>query len=124
MTWQRRNRTIALQTPWLRVFRDEYTLPNGTEVDDFYVIERNDFVLVVAEQNDHVALVRQYRPATNRYYYSLPGGYLGSVTGRSGPISAALADKAPMPDIDPKATFAKGSFEVSKIETFASKDAN
>jgi ADP-ribose pyrophosphatase len=60
------------------VFRDEYTLPNGIEVDDFYVIERSDFVLVVAEQNDHVALVRQYRPATNRYYYSLPGGYLDS----------------------------------------------
>jgi ADP-ribose diphosphatase len=76
MTWQLRNRTIALQTPWLRVFRDEYTLPNGTEVDDFYVIERSDFVLVVAEQNGHVALVRQYRPATNRYYYSLPAGYL------------------------------------------------
>lgn len=86
MTWQRRNRTIALQTPWLRVFRDEYTLPNGTEVDDFYVIERNDFVLVVAEQNDHVALVRQYRQATNRYYYSLPGGYLG--TGESPEVAA------------------------------------
>src|SRR5689334_11821418 len=76
MTWQLRNRTIALQTPWLRVFRDEYTLPDGTQVDDFYVIERSDFVLVVAERNDHVALVRQYRPATNRYYYSLPAGYL------------------------------------------------
>src|SRR5262245_57602549 len=76
MTWHRRNRTTALQTPWLSVFKDEYTLPSGTEVDNYYVIERDDFVLVVAEQNDHVALVRQYRPATNRYYYSLPGGYL------------------------------------------------
>ena len=86
MSWQRRNRTIALQTPWLRVFRDEYTLPNGTQVDDFYIIERNDFVLVVAEHNGHVALVRQYRPATNRYYYSLPAGYLG--TGESPEVAA------------------------------------
>ena len=58
------------------MFRDEYTLPSGTEVDDYYVIERDDFVLVVAEHNDRVALVGQYRPATERYYYSLPGGYL------------------------------------------------
>src|SRR5262245_43079462 len=86
MTWHRRTRTIALETPWFRVFRDEYTLPNGTEIDDFYAIERNDFVLVVAEQNDHVALVRQYRPVTNQYYYSLPAGYLD--TGESPEVAA------------------------------------
>jgi ADP-ribose pyrophosphatase len=61
-------------------------LPNGTEVDDFYVIERNDFVIVVAEHNGHVAVVRQYRPATNRYYYSLPAGYLN--TGESPEVAA------------------------------------
>ena len=76
MSWPLRHRTMALQTAWLRVFKDQYTLPNGTEVDDFYVIERSDFVLVVAEKNDRVALVRQYRAATSRYYYALPGGYL------------------------------------------------
>lgn len=76
MSWQLRNRTVALETPWLRVFRDEYTLPNGAQIDDFYVVERDDFVLVVAERDEHVVLVRQYRPATNRYYYSLPAGYL------------------------------------------------
>ena len=76
MSWKLRKRTVALNTRWLRVFRDEYTLPNGTDIDDFYVVERDDFVLIVAERDDSVVLVRQYRPATDRYYYSLPAGYL------------------------------------------------
>jgi ADP-ribose pyrophosphatase len=76
MTWTRQNRTLALDTRWLRVFRDTYALPTGQTVDDYYVVERDNFVLVVAQLNGGVALVRQYRPATQRYYYSLPAGYI------------------------------------------------
>jgi 8-oxo-dGTP pyrophosphatase MutT (NUDIX family) len=76
MSWRLREKTVALDTRWLRVYRNEYSLPNGTDIDDFYVVERDDFVLIVAERDDCVVLVRQYRPATDRYYFSLPAGYL------------------------------------------------
>ena len=76
MIWQRLRREAVIDTQWLRVFRDAYRLPSGKELDDYYVMERSDFVLVVAGNTDSVALVRQFRPATDRFYWSLPAGYI------------------------------------------------
>jgi 8-oxo-dGTP pyrophosphatase MutT (NUDIX family) len=76
MIWQRLRREAVIDTKWLRVFRDAYRLPSGRQVDDYYIIERSDFVLVVAGNADSVALVRQFRPATDRFYWSLPAGYI------------------------------------------------
>jgi 8-oxo-dGTP pyrophosphatase MutT (NUDIX family) len=77
MSWQRLKRENVVDSPWLRVFRDTYQLPQGTLLDDYYIIERSNFVLVVASVGNDVALVRQYRPATDAYYWSLPAGYIG-----------------------------------------------
>jgi ADP-ribose pyrophosphatase YjhB (NUDIX family) len=39
-------------------------------------VERADFVLVVAEDGSEILLVHQYRPATGRFYWALPAGFL------------------------------------------------
>jgi len=78
MPWQRLKRETVLDSQWLRVFRDSYRLPTGNQVDDYYVVERADFVVVVAGNADSVVLVRQYRPATEKFYWSLPAGYIGN----------------------------------------------
>jgi 8-oxo-dGTP pyrophosphatase MutT (NUDIX family) len=77
MSWQRLKRDTVVDSPWLRVFRDTYQLPAGRVVDDYYIVERSDFVVVVASVGESVALVRQYRPGTDTYYWSLPAGYIG-----------------------------------------------
>lgn len=78
MPWQRLKRETVLDSPWLRVFRDTYRLPTGNQLDDYYVVERAAFVVVVAGDADSVVLVRQYRPATDKFYWSLPAGYIGN----------------------------------------------
>jgi ADP-ribose pyrophosphatase len=69
-------REAVIDTRWLRVYRDAYQLPSGKRLDDYYIVERSDFVLVVAGDSDSVALVHQFRPATGRFYWSLPAGYI------------------------------------------------
>jgi len=111
MEWQRLRRDVVVDTQWLRVFRDAYRLPDGKELDDYYVVERSDFVLVVAGDPDSVVLVRQYRPATGRFYWSLPAGYLDTgetpeqaalrelreETGLQGANASMLAELHPLP---------------------------
>lgn len=74
--WRLLNSSTVLSTPWLSVFRNQYEMPRGAVIDDYYIVERNDFVLVVAIENRKLILVRQYRPATDRSYLALPAGYL------------------------------------------------
>lgn len=75
-SWKRLRSDTIISSPWITVSRNQYELPGGTVVDNYYVITRKDFVLVVARDEEGVLLVRQYRPATERSYLALPGGYL------------------------------------------------
>jgi ADP-ribose diphosphatase len=86
MTWKLIASEPLVSSRWLRVFRNTYQLPNGQQIDDYYVVERADFVLVVASDNESVILVRQYRPATGRQYLSLPAGYIDQ---SESPVEAA-----------------------------------
>lgn len=74
--WHLTQSEKVLYTPWLSVYKNNYRLPNGTEIDDYYVIKRSDFVLVVPVISNKLILVRQYRPATDQFYLALPAGYL------------------------------------------------
>ena len=55
--------------------RHSYDTAEGA-IDDYYVVYRQDFVLVVAVAADGVVLIEQYRPATDQWYWCLPAGYV------------------------------------------------
>jgi ADP-ribose pyrophosphatase len=65
-----------LSTHWINVYKNKYELPTGQIVDDYYIVQRNDFILIVAMEKDDLMLVRQYRPGTNRFYLALPAGFV------------------------------------------------
>lgn len=73
--WKRIDSVQAVTSKWLTVDCNTYMTPAG-RVDDYYVLTRNDFVLVIASNDEHLLLVRQYRPATDQFYLALPGGYV------------------------------------------------
>ena len=74
--WELIGSESVVESPWMRVRRNRYRLPDGREIDDYFVVERSAFVLVVALRAGRLVLVRQYRPATGREYVSLPAGYI------------------------------------------------
>ena len=74
--WTLRGSEPVVQSPWLTIERNHY-VREGRDVEDYYVLRRKPFVVVVAVDGDDSALlVREYRAATDRTYLALPAGYI------------------------------------------------
>ena len=75
--WQVVRSETAFATPWFRVNRDTVRLPNGLELDDYYVIHTQDFVKMFAyTQAREVVFVRQYKHGVGRVMLELPAGLI------------------------------------------------
>ncbi len=75
--WRVRASSYVIESPYLRIRRDEVELPDGTIVKDYYVRESYGFVLVVpVTHDDRVVLVRQYRYGADAMVLELPAGSL------------------------------------------------
>lgn len=74
--WKLVDTSSVLASRWLNVERNAYLQAPGF-ISDYYVVSRSDFVLVIASDRADILLVRQYRPATDAVYLSLPAGYIG-----------------------------------------------
>jgi ADP-ribose pyrophosphatase len=74
--WRLLKSDTVLSTRWLSIFKNRYEIAEGQVLDDYYIVKRDDFVLIVALQDDKLILVRQYRPANDRFYLGLPAGFL------------------------------------------------
>jgi 8-oxo-dGTP pyrophosphatase MutT (NUDIX family) len=89
MKWKLVGTEPVLQSRWIRVLRNLYTKREGAPIEEYYVVERANFVLVVAQTLTDVVLVRQYRPATDKCYLCLPAGY---VDAEEDPLAAAARE--------------------------------
>jgi len=63
-------------SPWLRVWREDFRLPSGTELAGFYKLELPDYVIVVPLHDEGVVVLRAYKPGPDRIGIQLPGGYI------------------------------------------------
>lgn len=77
--WQVRSSSYAIESPYMRVRRDEVTLPDGTAIDDYYVRESNGFTFVFPVTADGAIVVtEQYRYGADDITIELPAGNLES----------------------------------------------
>lgn len=77
-SWDRVDRKILVDTPFLKVFSDKVRLPNGS-LTDYTVIKKRDIVMVVATDADGRVLTQdEYRYAVDQTLRSLPGGQVDS----------------------------------------------
>ena len=73
--WDSLAAELVVDTPWCRLRRDTIRLPSGRIVEDYYVAEQADVVLVFALRDDgRVVFVRQWRQGRGGFYTELPGG--------------------------------------------------
>ena len=73
--WKILKSNLVFDSRWVKVRRDEISLPNGKIVDDFFVIVRPDIALVFpVTPNKEIVFVRQYRHATGEILLELPAG--------------------------------------------------
>jgi ADP-ribose pyrophosphatase len=58
------------------VLEKRYQHGEESSTESYYVVDRPDFVLVVALYDTQLILVEQFRPGTDAAYWALPAGYL------------------------------------------------
>jgi 8-oxo-dGTP pyrophosphatase MutT (NUDIX family) len=73
--WTRRHRTSVYENPWIEVWHDDVTRPDGAPGIYGVVHFRTRAVGVVAlDDEDRVLLVGQYRYTLDRYSWEIPEG--------------------------------------------------
>jgi ADP-ribose pyrophosphatase len=73
--WQLLNSTQVIDNYWTKVYKNHYKLPNGVDLPEWYIVERMDYVVVIAQAQDgKIVVEKQYRPATDCFFYELPAG--------------------------------------------------
>ena len=73
---------VVIETPHLRLRRDEIELPSGQRIGDYYVRESRGFAVVFAVTgDDRVVLVRQYKHGIAQRVIELPGGAIDELAG-------------------------------------------
>ena len=75
MKWKCLNSKYLVDSKWLKIRKDEVQLPNGTIMDDYFVIEKKNVALIVAMDKDkRVILKKEYRYAIDKELIEIPGG--------------------------------------------------
>lgn len=74
--WRFIQSEIVFQNRWLAIRRKEYQRGAAGPREDYFVVERTPFVLVVAAEDDALIMVRHFRHGTDREYLELPAGYV------------------------------------------------
>ncbi len=90
--WQKLSSRYLLKSPWLSLRKDAYQTPKGNIVDDYYVVERDNFVVIVPKTSDgRYLLVKQYRHGPEKEMWNFPMGYMKK---REAPQKAAYRELA------------------------------
>ena len=73
--WKTKASELLLDSPWVRVRRDRVSLPNGTEIEDFYAVTIRDATAIVAvDERGNLILKREYRYCYDRELIEIPAG--------------------------------------------------
>ncbi len=77
MSWKQLSRKALINSKFLKIYQDSVELPNGTIINDYTLVEKPSFVMVVAtDQDNHLITIDEYKYAINQEIHSLPAGHL------------------------------------------------
>jgi ADP-ribose pyrophosphatase len=77
LIWKKLSSTYIHKGPWATLRSDRCEMPSGHIVEDYYVLEYNNWVNAVAITEDNkVLMVHQYRHAAGIVSLEIPGGVI------------------------------------------------
>jgi ADP-ribose pyrophosphatase len=77
LTWKTLSSTYLHKGPWATLRSDRCEMPGGHIVENYYVLEYNNWVNAVAITDDNkILMVKQYRHAAEIVSTELPGGVI------------------------------------------------
>lgn len=73
--WQQLASYRVFDTPYFNIRKDRCRLPDGREIDDYYVMQSVDIALIVTRTSaKEFVLVEQYRHGIGDIFLEVPGG--------------------------------------------------
>ncbi|WP_242916836.1 NUDIX hydrolase [Pontibacter liquoris] len=89
--WKVLKSEMVFEHKWYKLRRDHVALPNGREMDDYFVSVRPNVVLTFPlTEDNHVIFVRQYKHAAGNIFMELPGGVIDE--DETDPSAAAMRE--------------------------------
>lgn len=80
-SWQLIERKDVSPSKWYPLYVDKVRLPNGTEIDDYYVSELGDVAMIVAlTPEKEIVFAKQYKHGVQEILLELPAGRIGNKT--------------------------------------------
>ncbi len=77
LTWKKLSSYYIHKGPWATLRSDRCEMPSGHIVEDYYVLEYNNWVNAVAVTEDNkILMVHQYRHAAGIISLEIPGGVI------------------------------------------------
>jgi len=74
-TWQTLSRKTVLESPGMKVVKEDLTLPDGQTVKDYFTLEGNDLVIVIPQTIEgELLMVEHYRHGAKETLLTFPGG--------------------------------------------------
>ena len=67
-----------LDTPWIKVEKHKCDVGGGKVIDDFYVVRKPDYVILVPIDKNEIIFVRQYRHGSGEIILNFPMGLVDS----------------------------------------------
>jgi 8-oxo-dGTP pyrophosphatase MutT (NUDIX family) len=114
--WQCTNTTQLIDSPWLQVSQNSYSLPDGRKVPEYYIVKRQDSAICVCRVGNDVLLVRQYRPGIDRVTLCHPGGRLEADD--ASPVHGALRELLEETGLTPDKVHELGAYaQIPAVET-------
>jgi ADP-ribose pyrophosphatase len=75
--WKVIKRKAIFQSKFLTLFKDSVRTHNGNTMDDYFLIKRRDFVIIVAtDSSGRILTKREYRHGSGEFELSLPAGMI------------------------------------------------
>lgn len=73
--WKTNNSNLIIDSDWVKVRKDNVTLPNGCNIDDFYVITiKNASAVVALDKDRNIILKKEYRYTYDSELVEIPAG--------------------------------------------------
>jgi len=87
ITWKKTSEAYIEQNSWIGLKKTSYELPNGELVEDYYLVEKPDIVVVIViNENNKAYLIKEWERGIEKIGYKFPAG---SINKQEDPAEAA-----------------------------------
>jgi len=76
MAWKQMSARNHLSNRWIAVDEKDFELPDGTRLPSYWLVTKPAYVVVVAESESGMVLIREWRPGSGKTHTGFPAGYI------------------------------------------------